>query len=171
MKRVKIISRILWVISWILAALYLATVIYAVFCLVTGLETEPYGDGKYLHINYPFSSIHFLNIENNLPYIVCSFLLLLGFYGVFFLLAAGVFSVFFQPRLFTLPNIIRLRRFYWFNLIVPGAASISSSVFVSIESGVWALVLVHFLLGVFAYFLAAIFKQGLNLQNEQDLFI
>jgi len=64
-----------------------------------------------------------------------------------------------------------LRVFYLANLILPSFSLIISSVFVPIENVIIALVVVHFVLGIFAYFLAAIFKQGLKLQNEQELFI
>ena len=33
------------------------------------------------------------------------------------------------------------------------------------------LIVLHAIIGVFAYLIAAIFKQGLDLQNEKDLFI
>ncbi len=78
---------------------------------------------------------------------------------------------FFQSKLFTQQNIVHLRRFYLLNLTVPIVATVLSSFFVPVEGVVWALATVHFVLGAFAYFLAAIFQQGLNLQREQDLII
>lgn len=171
MNRVKIIARILNILCLVLAVFYLTTMAYSVFALITGNGTTPYGEDKYLHINFPFTDTPFLNVDNNLPYIICSFLAVLLFYGLFFLLTAKVFRIFYQPRLFTLPHIADLRRFYLFNLFVPGIATLLSLLFVPVESMIWGLILVHILLGIFAYFLAAIFKQGLQLQNEQDLFI
>lgn len=169
--RVKIISRLLTYLCGALAFGYLLIGLYSAICLVTGTGITPYGEGKYLHINYPFTSKPFLNVDNNLPYILSSFLSVLLFYGLFFLLTAQVFRIFYQPRLFIRLHITSLQRFYLYNLFVPGIATLISLLFVPVEAIVWGLILVHILLGVFAYFLSAIFKQGLNLQNEQDLFI
>lgn len=171
MTTAKGIARTLYYICLILAIFYLAAMLYAALCLLTRWGIDPYGEGQYLHINYPFTNTPFLNIDNNLPYIIFSFLLPLSLYGVFFWLAANVFKVFFQAKLFTQKNIFDLRRFYMLNLIVPGIATLFASIFVQVESAIWGLVVVHGMLGVFTYFLAAIFKQGLNLQNEQDLII
>jgi len=171
MALVKTVSKLLFYISRILAAAYLGTTLYALICLLFHWNTSPYGGGKYLHINYPFTQQPFLNIDDNYPYIIFSFLMPLGLYGTFFWWASNVFKVFFQSRLFTQQNIVHLRRFYLLNLTVPIAATALSSFFVPIEGAVWALVTVHFVLGAFAYFLAAIFQQGLHLQREQDLII
>ncbi|PSK91135.1 DUF2975 domain-containing protein [Taibaiella chishuiensis] len=171
MNRVKTISRILYYLSALLALIYSGMALYSVVCLLTGWNLIPYGEGKYLHILYPFTSKPFLNIDNNLPYMLFSFLLPLTLYGLFFWITCGVFRVFHQPRLFTAKNVTRLRQFYGFNLIAPVSAVLLAAIFVPVESPIWALVVVHLLLGVFAYFFAVIFRQGLQLQNEQDLFI
>ncbi|WP_409991351.1 hypothetical protein [Chryseobacterium sp. Leaf405] len=58
-----------------------------------------------------------------------------------------------------------------YNIFCPLPIVIIASFFVEVESFIWGLVFIHFMLGIFCYFLANIFKQGLHLQNEQDLFI
>lgn len=171
MVRVKVVSKILYYISYILALGYLATTLYSVICLLTQRGIVPYGEGKYIHIMYPFTNEPFLNIDNNAPYVVFSFLLPLSLYSLFFWAASRVFKVFYQPRLFTSQNIVHLRRFYLLNMLVPVFCAVLSGFFVQLESIVWGLVVVHLFLGIFAYFLAAIFRQGLQLQKEQDLFI
>lgn len=171
MSRAKIICKLLFYVCRIAAVAYLGAVCYAAFCLATGWGITPYGEGQYLHINYPFTERPFLNVDNNTPYITFSFLMPLTLYGIFFLLASNVFKVFYQPRLFTIPNLKQLRRFYLLNLVVPVVAAILAGFFVPVEGGIWILVAVHGMLGVFIYLLAVIFKQGLNLQSEQDLFI
>lgn len=171
MKLVKPVSRLLFYISKILAWIYLGTTLYAVICLIFNWNITPYGEGKYLHINYPFTQHPFLNIDNNSPYIFFSFLMPLGLYGLFFWCASNVFRVFFQNKLFIQTNIVHLQRFYLLNVAVPLIAAILSGFFVPVETVIWILVAVHLILGVFTYFLAAIFKQGLNLQREQDLII
>lgn len=171
MKRVKIVSKILYYLSALLAVVYSGMVLYSAICLLSGWNLRAYGAGNYLHILYPFTDKPLMNIDNNLPYILFSFLLPLTLYSLFFWITCGVFRVFFQPKLFTTKNVIRLQRFYGFNLIAPITAVLFAAIFVPVESLIWALVVVHLLLGVFAYFLAVIFRQGLQLQNEQDLFI
>ncbi|AZB25462.1 DUF2975 domain-containing protein [Chryseobacterium bernardetii] len=171
MNQTKIISRILFYICSILSAGYLITSLYALLCLTTGFSVTPYGNGKYLHINYPFTQQPFLNIEDNYPYIIFSFMLVLIPYGIFFWLSAKVFRVFFQPKLFTKDHILQLMRFYLFNIFIPLPLVIIASFFVEVENIIWGLVFIHFMLGIFCLFLANIFKQGLHLQNEQDLII
>jgi len=46
-----------------------------------------------------------------------------------------------------------------------------TSFFTAVDDSLIMLTTIHFILGVFAYFLAAIFRQGLNLQHQQDLII
>ncbi|UZT97894.1 DUF2975 domain-containing protein [Chryseobacterium fluminis] len=171
MNQSKNISQILFYLCTLLSAGYLTTFLYSVFCLLTGFAVIPYKKDHYLHINYPLTGKPFLNIENNFPYIILSFLLVLLTYGIFFWLSAKVFRVFFQSKLFTEGNIIHLKRFYIYNIFFPLPLVIIATFFVEVESFIWGLVFIHFMLGIFCYFLANIFKQGLHLQNEQDLFI
>jgi len=171
MNQTKAISKILYYLCLLLSGAYLITFVYSVLCLLTGFAITPYKEDLYLHINYPFTEKPFLNIENNYPYILFSFLLVLLSYGIFFWLSAKVFKVFFQEKLFTAENIAYLKRFYSYNIFFPLPVVIIASFFVEVESIIWGLVFIHFMLGIFCLFLANIFKQGLHLQNEQDLFI
>ncbi|MBX2951891.1 MAG: DUF2975 domain-containing protein [Leadbetterella sp.] len=171
MAQTKIISKILYGICLVLSVGYLATGVYSVFCLLTGFGITPYGEGRFLHINYPFTGEPFLNVDNDYRYIVFSFLLILVSYGIFFLLSARVFWVFFQSKLFTRENIRELKVFYCYNIFFPLPLAVAANFFVEVEAMVWGLVFIHFMLGIFCLFLANIFAQGVNLQNEQDLFI
>ncbi len=171
MQQTKFVAKILYYISLALTVGYLGTVLYSIFCIATGLSTQTYGDGKFLHILFPFTGRPFLNIDYNARYILIAFILPLSLYGIFFGMAATVFRVFLQPKLFTKENILALKRFYQLNIFVPLPISIFASLFFQVESMVWGLVLIHFFLGIFAFFLAGIFAQGVSLQKEQDLFI
>jgi len=171
MNQTKIISQILYYICFVLAIGYLLTAVYSILCLITGFSITPYKENVYFHINYPFTEKPFLNIENNYSYILFSFLLVLISYGIFFWLSAKVFKVFFQSKLFTKENIIHLKRFYVYNIFFPLPIVVIANFFVEVESIIWGLVFIHLMLGIFCLFLANIFKQGLHLQNEQDLFI
>jgi hypothetical protein len=92
-------------------------------------------------------------------------------YGLFFFLAAGTFKVFSKEPLFTQKGVNALSWFYRGNLLVPLLFLVLGSCYVPIEEEGVVLTMVHFVLGIFAYFLAAIFKKGVQLQQEQDLII
>jgi hypothetical protein len=170
MNTAKHLSKVLLVITRILAAAYLFTAFYAAFCLLTGWSLIFKEDETYFSILYPFTQTPFLNGHNNLPYILLDFISPLGLYGLFFLLAGNVFKIFTREKLFTLHGIRQLKRFYMCNLIIPPVMFLLIFVFDEVDEGI-ILAVLHIFLGVFAYLLAAIFKQGVNLQNEQDLII
>lgn len=170
MKRIKLLAKGLYIVSRALAIGYVATTLYAAFCILTGIGTGLVKENL-LHIFYPFIAKPFLIVDNTPLYIIFSFFLPLGLCSIFFWLVSNVFRVFLKPTLFTVQNVLHLKRFYGFNMIVPVLATVIGSFFVPIEDFILALVVVHFILGVFTYFLATIFNQGIGLQNEQDLYI
>lgn len=167
----RLISKLVSFLFLLLGAVYGLTFLYSLICLISGWNTLPYGDGKYLHILYPFTEKPFMNVDNNGPYLIFSFLLPLLLYSLFFFLTAKMFGVFNQPRLFTVPNHSKLKRFYVFNLLAPLLSVSVAIFFVEVEFLIWVLTLMHLIMGIFVWFVAAIFKQGIQLQNEQDLFI
>lgn len=170
MKRTKIVAKALYMVCRGFAIGYSIATLYAACCIITGIWTG-LAEENHLHIFYPFTTKVFLIAENNTSYILFSFLLPLVLYSIFFWLVSNLFRVFLKPTLFTPQNVVHLKRFYMFNLIVPALATAIGSFFVPIENFIFALVMVHFFLGIFTYFLAAIFNQGIGLQNEQNLFI
>lgn len=172
MKRVKFISTILFYITRVIAILYLLVTLYSLISLLTHWSYITKDNNKYFSICYPFTQSPFLNGENTWAYKAFNFLIPIGFYGVFFLLVSNVFKVFKQPKLFTQYGVAQLKYFYLANIFMPPLTILMASVFAGkIEEGLEWVAVVHFFLGVFAYFLASIFKQGLQLQNEQDLYI
>lgn len=168
---VKFISKTLFYVSRSLAVAYFVVTTYSAFCLLSGIGLMLREDGEKFTITFPFTDNPFLSGSYNLPYILFDFLLVIGFYGLFFYLAGNVFRLFHQPRLFTANGVKQLRRFYLVNLFLPVSGLILASVFADVGKGIELLVAVHLVLGVFAYFLAAIFTQGVNLQSEHDLII
>jgi hypothetical protein len=119
---------------------------------------------------YPFTSKPFLLAENTGEYIT-QMVLGIGFYGLFLLLLSNVFLSFSREKLFTTQNIRNLQWFYRANLTLPITVFFLLSLFSQAEDEMMIIVVLHGILGVFAFFMAAIFKQGVNLQNEQDLYI
>jgi Protein of unknown function (DUF2975) len=172
MQNVKTVSKILFYITRFLAIFYFTISAHSTIALLTKWSLITKDNGKYFQICYPFTQKPFLLGDNNLGYMIFNFLLPLSLYGLFFLLVSNVFKVFFQPKLFTTNGVKHLKRFYLANLILPSLAVLLASIFTNkVEDPAEFLIMIHFILGVFAYFLAAIFKQGLSLQNEQDLYI
>lgn len=171
MKTTHIVSKTLFYLTRFLAVIYFFLAAYSVFTLLTGLFLTFKDNGKYFQVCYPFTKQPLMLGDHNIPYIVFDFLAPLSLYGFFFLLSSNVFRVFFQPKLFTPNGVSHLRRFYLANLLIPSIVIFIAFFFVSLDNEVWMFIILHGMLGAFAYFLAAIFRQGLNLQNEQDLFI
>ncbi|MCU0340249.1 MAG: DUF2975 domain-containing protein [Spirosomaceae bacterium] len=122
-------------------------------------------------ICYPFTQKPFLLGIYEPNYIAFGFLIPIALYGLFFWLLSNFFKAFAQKKLFTSENYHSLRRFYVANLILPITTLIVASFFIEIEEIAEVMVAFHVLLGIFTYFIAAIFHQGLSLQKEQDLFI
>lgn len=169
MKKTKILSKTLFVITRILAWIYFITTLYGTVGWLTNINTRTDEFNKI--IEYPFTDFSFLILDNNLAYLIFAFLLPMLAYTLFFWLLSNVFKVFFQEKLFTQLNILQLKRFYLTNIILPVLLVIFSSFFIEIEIGILMIIALHLFLGVFIFIFSEIFNQGLNLQNEQDLYI
>jgi hypothetical protein len=171
MTTVRFVSKILFYLSRFLAIVYFWMATHSAIALATGWSLLFKDNGKYFQICYPFTQKSFLLGDYNLPYVILDFLGPLSLYGLFFLLLSNVFKVFFQPKLFTEYGIKHLKRFYLANFTLPSLVVLLASIFSILDEGVFVLVLLHAILGIFAYFIAAIFQQGVQLQTEQDLII
>lgn len=170
-KKSKSIARIVYFISRVLALIYFFVLGYSLLCLITGVQMKISDNGQIASILYPFSENPIFHLENHKAYLILGFVLPLFLYAFFFLATSNVFKIFTLDRLFTKENIKYLRLFYAINLFLPLPITILCSFFIEIPNGLWMLSLVHFILGVFIYFLAEIFTQGIGLQDEQDLYI
>jgi len=171
MKSVKIIASFLDKIVKIVAIGYLVTAFYTLLnCVFKGPFFEILEHNRFA-INFPFSQTHFLlGSEYTFEY-VAEMVIGIGLYGFFFWVLSNVFKTFKQERLFTPKGLKYLKQFYIFNLILyPVFALIWA--FVSKEDfPFFAMIIAHTIMGIFIYFMAAIFEQGVNLQGEQDLYI
>ncbi len=170
MKTVRAVSGVLVVITRVASLGYLLSFLLSSLALATGWSLKLTTGGSRFEIMYPFTESPYLLGEYNRGYIV-AFLVLLGLYSLFFFLISNVFKAFTKSRLFTVYGIRQLQRFYATNIILPSLTAFVISGFYKIDNIVETLVILHALLGVFTYFMAAIFEQGVRLQNEQDLII
>jgi hypothetical protein len=170
----RILGRILFYITRVAAWMYLATGLYtfAVFLAyrvspTARLPIEIFEPGGF-HIFFPFTKIPFLIGENTNLYMFTMLAALFG-YGIFLWLLSKVFYAFSRHKIFTSKSVKDLSRFYVLNLIVPLSILLF---FLFIGESIADMVVItclHFIIGIFAYFMAAMFRQGLLLQEEQDL--
>jgi len=171
MRNVKLISRVLFYITRFLTGFYWLMALHSGIALLTGWSLHLRENGKYFQVYFPFTQTPVLNGDHNLPYILLEFLLPLALYGLFFYLLGNVFRVFFQPKLFTAKGVKHLKRFYLANFIIPAVMVLLVSCIDEPDTDGIAVIVLHGIIGIFAFFIAAIFKQGLDIQNEKDLFI
>lgn len=174
MNTVRFIARILYYISRAVAVVILATTIYAVIILILSgggnrefLPIQVLDDGTF-EIFFPFTRAPFLLGDYTMTFMV-SYFLTLGFYGLFLWLLGGVFYTFKQSKLFTSKGVIQLSRFYILNLAVPFVFLLLFAAFGHEFFDVLRIMPLHLVIAVFAFFMTAIFKQGVLLQEEQDL--
>lgn len=167
----RLISKVLFYLSRLMAIFYGTLLLLSVLALITGWGLSIREGGRYFSVNYPFTKKHLLLGDYNTTYIFLYFLSVIFWYFLFCWLLGNVFRVFFQQRLFTDTGVRHLRNFYLANFLLPIFHLMATILFDTLEADAVALVLLHAVVGVFAYFLSAIFRQGLQLQKEQDLYI
>ncbi len=172
MKEVYFFSKLFHWGTRVLAIVYAMVFLYSVFVLtIKTSELQILDNGKRFEIFFPFTQQPFLLGYYNTLFILIEFLLVLSCYGIFFWLLSKVFYVFTQEKLFTQKAYNHLKRFYIANLFVPVIILTLLEISSYIEREDMIFVAFHFLLGIFTFFLATIFKKGLALQNNQDLII
>jgi len=174
MQTVRILAGFLFYLTRIIGVLYLVTCVYTaiVLSLVTATDLPNLPIRMYdnrFEILYPFTETPFLLGEWT-RYFIIMMLGLLLVYGLFFWLLSNVFNSFRKTRLFTPKAVKRLRLFYVFNFVLP-IAMLLFSIFTNNQDvqNILTIGMLHIILGVFAFFMAAILRQGLVLQEEQDL--
>ena len=171
MKGARIVAQVLLYFTRLLAIGYTGTALYVAITMI--FQTNMLNiveNGQVFEISYPFTQIPYLRGENHAFYIL-EMIAAIGLYGLFFWLLGNVFKSFIAPKLFTPTGVRRLTLFYLANWIVP-AIFLILHMSIAYETGILVFItLLHAVIGVFAFFMNAIFKQGLSLQNEQELYI
>lgn len=173
MKTVRLVAGILFYIIRGAAFLFLATALYAAVIVLlhhfTAASWLPiHTEGDFFTIYYPFTHMPFLLGDYTASYLF-TYLFTVAFYGLFLWFLSGVFHAFKQKKLFTERGAVQLSRFYITNLLMPFLFLVLFLFFRNDISDIIRIMFLHLVIGVFAYFMAAIFKQGLVLQEEQDL--
>ena len=175
MKNVRVIAGLLFFITRLLGVLILLTTIYACTVIVlfranpsSSLPVRILDNGATFQVFFPFTHLPFILGDYTTSFLVTNFLTL-SFYGLFLWLLSDVLRAFQQVKMFTRKATVQLTRFYIINLVVPFMFLGLLLVFGKEMADLVRIILLHLVIGIFAYFMAAIFKQGLLLQEEQDL--
>lgn len=171
MKLVRFISTVAFYLTRILAAGYILTALHLVVSVVFDLSTLKHLEKGRFAICYPFTDKYFLLGSSFTAAYVIEMVLLIAFYGIFFWLLSNVFYTFRQTRLFTAQGIHNLKLFYVINLHVCPVLFLILSVYSTEDYPYLIMTSAHGIMGIFALFIAAIFQQGVSLQNDQDLII
>jgi hypothetical protein len=150
---------------------YILTALHIVASTAFKLSTLKLLDKGRFAICYPFTAKYFLLGSSYTIVYITEMVVIIAFYGVFFWLLSNVFKTFRQKKLFTVQGIHSLKLFYITNLIICPVLVFSLSLYSIEDYPYMIMVIAHCIMGIFALFIAAIFQQGVNLQNDQDLII
>jgi hypothetical protein len=174
MKLVQLSSTVMFYFVRLLAVLYLLTGFYTALALLLHRLGMAGGlisiEGNRFVIFYPAGSSAFLMGDYTFEYLSGA-LGVIFVYGTFFWLLGDVLSAFRQSKLFTHTAVRQLTRFYVLNLIGPPVVFLLMLLFSVNETAALVILFLHFIIGIFSFFMAAIFKQGLSLQEQQDFTI
>lgn len=171
MKTTRLIASILLYFFRILSIAYLLTALHILVSTLFRLSTLKLLENNRFAITYPFSNKVFLLGSEFTKQYITEMIFIIGFYGLFFYLLSHVFYTFKQHKLFTVNGVKNLKYFHIFNLYIAPAILLILEI-ISLEDLPYiGMIIAHFIIGIFAFFIESIFRQGLNLQNEQDLFI
>jgi len=155
-----------------LVMIYGVIAVYAISITIlakSGVKGLPLNvSGDQFTIYYPFSKTPFMLLQDERTFLVTTLLVVL-FYGLFLILMLGVLDTFRQKKLFTPKGVQRLTRFYLANFFLPVIAIIILLLLGEPINDLLIITFLHIVLGIFIYFMTAIFRQGLELQIEQDL--
>lgn len=176
MRSVRFTAGLLYHVARWLAVVVSIIAVYAVIVVLvhlihpsTSLPIRVVGDGSF-EIFLPFTRTVFLLGDYTTSFLVSN-LLTFAFYGLFLWLLSDIFKEFRRPKIFTRKGVHKLSFFYIINLVVPFVFLGLLFIFGDEVSDIVRIILLHLVIGVFAFFMAAIFKHGVLLQEEQDLTI
>lgn len=186
MKKIRLLAKIFHFITKFLAVLYLVNsayifVVLSLSKLLPNMASLPirFYERTYENIAVPRFDIFIpfteapLFLGRDTPWGMSEIVLGIALYGVFFYLISEVFHAFRQEKIFTTQAIKALMHFAKTSFVLPPLFLIF--LFVSpdyeVGNGEVSVLFLHTLLGIFALFLAEIFKEGFTLQQEQDLTI
>jgi len=164
----KSVSSILFYGTRLITIGYAAFILFVIISLIT--HNFVITDTNNMEMHIPFSNAV---IKGNFtPVTLIAMLGYLIFYGIFFFVLSLIFKTFSAEKLFTEKAIKHLKWFTILNLILPFVYPISAIILknsVSIDDLIPGLL--HIGLGVFAWFIVAIFRLGFTIQEENELTI
>jgi len=170
MKQVRLLASGLFYFTRIIALAYLATALHCILSFVfrTAYIGEINGQVRF-KIFFPFTQTPFLLGDEYSFFYIFELIAFMTLYGIFFWTLGNIFKTFRAEKLLTPLGVKRLKVFYILNFSVPVLFLIMHLALSYEVSTLIILTGLHAVVGVFAYFMAAIFRQGLKLQTEHDL--
>lgn len=157
--------------------LFYTTIVLAITCgigvLLLGyaITMESFDTvGNHLRIEVPITGLH-LDIfnESNAPMMLIASLL---FYAIFFFSLSEVFKTFGAEKLFSQQVEKTLTYFAILNLVTPIAYVLAHALIIQPTHFIQLpYALLHLVLGIIVFFIAALLKQGKQLQLDNDLTI
>jgi hypothetical protein len=174
MKFVRTISTVLFYVTRCVALVYALVAVYIIFvfssyALAPDTTLMIQDAGRFV-IYYPATSTPFLLGDYDTVYL-SEMVGGITLYALFFWLLSDVFLTFRHSPLFTEKGVARLTRFYCFSIAAPIVVLSLMALFSISEPAAQAIGTLHVIFGIFTYFMAAIFKQGLELQVQQEFTI
>jgi hypothetical protein len=174
MKKVRLVALLLFYATRILAIVAIVVAVYVMLVLLFSKFTNAswlpidVNEHNMFVVFYPITKTPFFIGEYTGTFLITN-LSTMCFYGLFLWSLSDVFNAFRQQRLFSEKGLLRLSRFYLINLTLPLVLLLLVALFGEEVQDIIRITFLHMIIGVFAFFMAAIFKQGLLLQEEQDL--
>ncbi|WP_024768315.1 DUF2975 domain-containing protein [Aquimarina macrocephali] len=164
----KSLSTLLFYVTRVTAIGYGVFLLFIAFAMVTNSFLNISGNNFQIKIPYTDSVIKGVYEINTFASIIVFFF----FYASFFYVLSLVFETFKAETLFSKNAIKHLTYFTIINLFFPVLyGSIQLLIFQGGNFNDLYAVFLHIILGVFALFIATIFRQGVQLQEENELTI
>ena len=171
MKTTRIISTLLFYFVRIIAFLYSLTTVYVAIVTIFKTNALRVLEHNRFAVCYPFTDKNFILGSAYTFHYITEMLVTLAFYSLFFFGLSNVFQTFKQTKLFTARGVFHLKIFYITNLLMAPIIFSCISINPTEDFPYFAMIVGHAIIGIFAFFIAAIFQQGLHLQTDQDLII
>lgn len=164
----KSVSAILFYSARLITIGYTIFILFVIISLIT--HNFVITDNNDMEMQIPFSTAVIKGDFTSMTLI--AMLGFLIFYGVFFFMLSLIFKTFSAEKLFTEKAIKHLKWFTILNLVLPFVYPISAIILKNrISMDDLAPGLLHIGLGIFAWFIVAIFRLGFTIQEENELTI
>lgn len=161
---------------WLCTILTISIVLLLIFIAVSLIfKNYSIGSNNEISIGIPLTETFIKGDLNQftITFFILSIAIFLLYYGLFFYLLRSIFKVFSREKvIFTNKTISYIKNFGWLNTFLPPLGIIIAYFITSkIDFEIIMQGGLLMALGIFSFFIAAIFNEGIALQEENDLTI